>query len=205
MRRNHLVIMAKRPEAGRVKTRLARQVGTAEALRVYRTVLGRTLRELSGDGRWQTWIAVAPDVAVYDAVWPDGVHLIAQGSGNLGARMQRMFNVLPGGPVAIIGSDVPGVARRDIAAAFGKLGGHDAVFGPAPDGGYWLVGARRAPRVPDMFVGVRWSSEHSLADTMANLKGKRLAMVREIADLDEAGDYLRWRKGNGLKPPCGRC
>lgn len=195
MRRNHLVLMAKRPQAGRVKTRLARDVGCSEALRVYRTVLGQTLRRLSGDTRWRTWIAVAPDVAIDDAVWPDGVDLIAQGDGNLGVRMQRMFDVLPPGPVAIIGSDVPGIERGDIAAAFAKLGGHDAVFGPAPDGGYWLVGARRVPRLLNMFAGVRWSSEQALADTVANLEGKRVAMLREIADLDEAGDYLRWRAG----------
>jgi rSAM/selenodomain-associated transferase 1 len=195
MRQNHLVIMAKQPAAGRVKTRLARQVGGAEALRVYRTVLGRTLRMLSGDPRWRTWIGVAPDVAVGDRVWPGDAHQIAQGNGDLGARMQRMFDVLPPGPVVIIGSDVPGIVRRDIAAAFARLGGHDAVFGPAPDGGYWLVGARRVPHVLKMFAGVRWSSEHALVDTVANLNGKRVAKLREIADLDEAGEYLRWRKG----------
>ena len=192
--RNHLVIMAKRPQAGRVKTRLAGEIGTAEALRVYRTVLGRTLRRFASDRRWRTWIAVTPNLAVGDAMWPRGADLIGQGSGNLGARMQRMFDVLPPGPVVIIGSDVPGILCADIATAFGKLGGHDAVFGPAPDGGYWLVGARRVPVVLRIFEGVRWSSEHALADTVANLGGKRVAMVHEIADLDEVGDYLRWRK-----------
>ena len=192
---NHLVIMAKLPQAGRVKTRLAREIGTAEAVRVYRRLLGTTIARLAADPRWLTWIAVSPDSAVSASFWPGNVLTFGQGRGDLGERMQRVFDELPPGPAVIIGSDIPGIARRDIADAFQQLGGDDAVFGPAPDGGYWLVGARRRPAVPKMFAGVRWSGEHALADTVANLEGRRVGFVREIADLDEAGDYLRWRAG----------
>lgn len=187
----HLVVMAKLPSAGRVKTRLARQIGVAEALRVYRTVLNRTLRDLSADPRWQTWVAVSPDTAVNSPIWPK-VNLIGQGGGDLGQRMQRVFDVLPGGPTVIIGSDIPGIRRADIAGAFAALGSKDAVFGPADDGGYWLVGQRRHPRVLPMFEGVRWSSEHALADTLANVKNA--AFIRQIDDLDTAADYRRWRR-----------
>lgn len=187
----HLVIMAKLPSAGRVKTRLARQIGVAEALRVYRTLLSRALRDLSADTRWQTWIAVSPDKAVHSPIWPK-VNLIGQGSGDLGQRMQRVFDVLPGGPAVIIGSDIPGIRRADIADAFAALGSIKAVFGPAGDGGYWLVGQRRHPRVLPMFEGVRWSSKHALADTVANVKGA--AFIRQIDDLDTVDDYRRWRK-----------
>ncbi len=195
MLRKHLVIMAKLPQAGRVKTRLAREIGTAEALRVYRRILDATIAQLAADERWRTWIAVSPDTAVSTNFWPAYVTVFGQGGGNLGARMQRVFDALPPGPAVIIGSDIPGITRADIAAAFGKLGGHDAVFGPAPDGGYWLVGARRRPRVPRFFGNVRWSGAQALGDTLGNLHGLQVATVREIADLDEIGDYLRWRKG----------
>lgn len=188
----HLVVMAKLPSAGRVKTRLARQIGIAEALRVYRTVLNRTLRDLSADPRWQTWVAVSPDTAVHSPIWPD-VNLIGQGGGDLGQRMQRVFDVLPAGPTVIVGSDVPGIRRADIADAFAALGSRDAVFGPAGDGGYWLVGQRRHPRVLTMFANVRWSSEHALEDTLAN--SKCAAFIRQIDDLDTVEDYRRWRKG----------
>ena len=194
MPQNHLVIMAKRPEAGRVKTRLARDIGVTEAMRVYRTVLRQTLQALSKDPRWQTLIAVSPDESIYDPVWPRGIDLIGQGKGNLGVRMQRILDVLPPGPVIIVGSDVPSITRSDIASAFQALGFHDAVFGPAPDGGYWLVGAKRMPKVLQMFSGVRWSSKNAMSDTLANLNGKRVTTINEIADLDEAGDYLRWRR-----------
>lgn len=186
----HLVVMAKLPQAGRVKTRLAREIGIVEALRVYRTVLGRILRDLSADTRWRTWIAVSPDSAASSPVWPK-VSLIGQGSGNLGQRMQHVFDELPTGPAAIIGSDIPGIRRADIADAFAALGSNEAVFGPAGDGGYWLVGQRRLPRVLPMFANVRWSSEHALADTLANVN--RAALIRQIDDLDTAADYRRWR------------
>ena len=75
---NHLVIMAKAPRAGLVKTRLAKSIGVAEATRTYRTILGSTLRRLGRDPRWHTWVAVAPDVTVADPVWPEDVNTIAQ-------------------------------------------------------------------------------------------------------------------------------
>ncbi len=188
----HLVIMAKRPQAGRVKTRLAKDIGVAEALRVYRTVLARTIRDLSCDSRWQTWIAVAPDTEIHSPVWPDNVGLVGQGQGDLGQRMQHVFDVLPGGPVLIIGSDVPGIRPTDIADGFSALGSHTAVFGPAGDGGYWMVGQRRHPKIVQMFKGVRWSTSHALSDTFANTSDAKL--IRQIDDLDTVADYRRWRQ-----------
>ena len=188
----HLVIMAKRPQAGRVKTRLAKDIGVAEALRVYRSVLARTIRDLSCDSRWQTWIAVAPDTEIHSPVWPDNVGLVGQGQGDLGQRMQRVFDVLPGGPVLIIGSDIPGISPTDIAGGFSALGSHTAVFGPAVDGGYWMVGQRRHPKIVQMFKGVRWSTRHALSDTLANASDAKL--IRQIDDLDTVADYRRWRR-----------
>ncbi len=189
---NHLVIMAKAPAAGRVKTRLARDVGAVEATRVYRTILGATLRRLAPDPRWQTWVAAAPDGAAHAPIWPGSVHVTPQGQGNLGDRLQRMFHRLPAGPVIIIGSDIPDISAPDIAAGFRALGHHDAVIGPAPDGGYWLVGQRRRPRILEMFANVRWSGPHARADTLANLEGTNVALLGEKADLDTLKDYLAW-------------
>lgn len=191
---NHLVIMAKAPEAGRVKTRLARDVGAVEATRVYRTLLGGTLRRLALDPRWHTWVAAAPDTAAFSVVWPNSVSVIPQGGGNLGDRMQRVFDCMPKGPVIIIGSDIPNIENQDIAQAFQALGRHDAVIGPAPDGGYWLVGQRRRPRTLSLFANVRWSGPHALADTLANLKEADVGLTAEKADLDTRDDYLAWRK-----------
>src|ERR671932_477084 len=77
---------------------------------------------------------------------------------DLGARMERPLRELPPGPVAIVGSDIPGIEPKHVAAAFRRLAARDDfVFGPAPDGGFWLVGARRR-RPPRGFPGVRWST-----------------------------------------------
>lgn len=192
-----LVVMAKQPTAGLVKTRLGREIGVADATRCYRVMLSGLLRRLGGDRRWQTWLAVAPDRAAVLPIWPAGVTVIGQGGGDLGRRMQRLFERLPPGPVVIVGSDVPGIGREDIARAFAALGGSDAVLGPACDGGYWLVGQRRRPRVARMFDGVRWSGPHALADTLANLDGLRVAQARMLEDVDDAEAYRRWRRGRG--------
>ena len=193
MRRQHLVIMVKAAEAGRVKTRLAAAIGAVEAVRCYRAMLDRTLQRLA-DGRWATWLAVTPDGAA-PRMAARGIAVIPQGPGGLGERMQRVMDELPPGPVVIVGSDIPGIGRGDVAAAFRALGGNDAVFGPADDGGYWLVGQRRTPRVLRLFGGVRWSCAETLEDTLGNLKGRKVSLLRTMGDLDGEADYLRWRRG----------
>jgi hypothetical protein len=198
MRGRHLVIMAKAPQAGRVKSRLAVAVGPVEALRCYRVLLEQTVRRLAGDGRWVTWLAVTPDEAAprFAALARClSIAIIAQGAGGLGARMQRLMERLPPGPVIIVGSDIPAIGRGDIAAAFRALGRSDAVFGPAEDGGYWLVGQRRTPKPLRLFDAVRWSSQHALSDTLENLHGRGVSFVSTMTDVDDEADYLRWRRG----------
>ncbi len=195
-RSQHLLIMAKQPRIGRVKTRLGASVGAMEATRAYRVMLAETLRTLSHDSRWQTWVAVSGVHELHANVWPENVSLVDQGPGDLGDRMQRMFDTLPVGPVAIIGSDIPNIEPADIAQAFHQLGRSDAVFGPAPDGGFWLVGQSRRRTVLKMFEGVRWSSRHALSDTMANLEGQSVNLLRQLADVDDAASYRNWLHGN---------
>ena len=189
--RRWLVIMAKEPRCGAVKTRLARDIGAVAATQFYRRTLRGVSARLTRDMRWRTLIAVTPDSAIHAPVWPYGAGLVAQGEGDLGARMQRAFDCLPPGPIVIIGTDIPEISGRHIAQAFRKLGSNDAVLGPCDDGGYWLVGQRRSPRVRDMFAGVRWSSTHTLEDTLANLAGARVAMLEPLEDVDDGISYRR--------------
>lgn len=194
----HLVVFAKEPRLGAVKTRLARDIGAAEALRCYEATLRRTVRLLAESGPWRMWLAVAPDNFAASARrrWrdlPRGVKIIGQGGGDLGARMARAFARLPPGPAVLIGSDIPAIERRHIAEAFAVLARHAAAFGPAEDGGYWLVGQRRLAAMPDLFREVRWSSPHALADTLANLKpGERHALVARLADVDDGAAFRRF-------------
>jgi uncharacterized protein len=188
-----VVVMARAPRLGVVKRRLAKDVGDLAAWRFYRHGLAALLRRLGRTRRWHCWLAVTPDRAV-TAGWPPPWRAVAQGPGDLGARMGRLLRDLPPGPVVIVGSDIPDVRPVHIAAAFARLGTCDWVFGPAVDGGYWLIGARRRPARRDPFAGVRWSSAHALVDTQANLRGASVAILEELEDVDTGADWRRWRQ-----------
>jgi rSAM/selenodomain-associated transferase 1 len=188
-----LVIMVKEPVAGRVKTRLARGIGTVSATAVYRAMLMSVAARLGRDSRWQTILAVSPDGAMASSMLPSIISRVPQGGGDLGARLQRIFDRMPAGPVVVVGTDIPAIISNDIAAAFRALGSHDAVLGPSRDGGYWLIGMKRRPRVMPAFECVRWSSEHALADTERNLARLSVAHLRYHDDIDTAGDYARLR------------
>lgn len=185
--------MVKAPIAGRVKTRLAREIGAALAAHLTRLHMAALLDRVGRDRRWETWLAVAPDLAATSRFWPSCYRRVPQGSGDLGARMQRVMDRFPPGPVIIIGSDIAAIQATDIARAFASLGHHDAVFGPAEDGGYWLVGCKRFPRVLRFFGNVRWSSPHTLADTLANLQGHRTILGVTLPDFDDAASLARCR------------
>ena len=191
-RRPTLVIMCKAPVAGNVKTRLARDIGTSQAIRLYRTVLFNVVRRLQGDQRYRILVAVAPLQGLRENWWPrdlGNVTCVPQGSGNLGDKMQRIFNLDLVGPVLIVGTDIPEITPQSISRAFRLLRSHDAVLGPADDGGYWCVGLRRSPRVPNIFDNVRWSSPETLADTMENIRHLRVGLCPPLADIDSVEDY----------------
>lgn len=192
---NHLVIFMKAPRLGAVKTRLARDVGAVAAWKFYKDTVAALVRRLSRDPRWRTWIALAPDSAAREpGRWPRDVTLIPQGRGDLGERMDRALRRPPPGPAVLIGGDIPDIETRHVAAAFRALGNGDAVFGPAADGGYWLVGLRRRPRTPRLFRDVRWSGPHALADTLADMpQGTRVAAVDTLEDIDGGVSFMRWR------------
>lgn len=185
----HLVVMARAPRIGAVKSRLAAGIGPVAAWAFHRKCLFDTARKLK-DPRWTCWLSVTPDNSVYQPrLWPRGWTLIPQGLGDLGARMLRPWQSLPPGPVVIVGSDIPAVRAEHVAAAFAALGENDLVFGPATDGGFWLAGARRRPHLIDPFEGVRWSTQHALADTLANVPdGTSIGFVETLSDVDEAAD-----------------
>ena len=192
-RRARVVVMARAPRLGAVKRRLARDVGALAALGFYRQSLRGLLRELRRDPRWQVTLALTPDRAARRLY--EGARGVPQGRGDLGARMGRFLRRLPPGPVVIVGTDIPGLGRAQVARALDALGAHDWVLGPSGDGGYWLIGARRLRRGPrDPFRGVRWSSPHTLADTRANLRGARVAYLERLDDIDTGADLDRYRR-----------
>ena len=193
--RNHLVVLARQPRRGRVKSRLAADIGPGPALAVYRRLLSRTLRRLARDSRWTVVLAVTPaQQARRPGRWQRGLPAIAQVGGDIGLRMAAAMAAMPAGKVVLVGSDIPGIGRGHVAAAFRALDDHDAVFGPAEDGGFWLVGLAPSLRAAPLFEGVRWSSAHALADAVAALPpGTRVARTALLPDIDDGDDLARWR------------
>ena len=196
------MIFAKAPVAGSVKSRLARQLGVAMATRFARQCAQALLARVAFDRRWETTIAETP-FAHSRRFWPAGIGRCTQGLGDLGERMQRVMASVPPGPLVIVGTDIPAVRATHIAQAFRALGRHDAVFGPAGDCGYWLVGLRRRPRVPKAFGGVRWSSPHALADTLDNLRNRNISFLAVLGDVDDAQDFVATDGafGRRVRPP----
>lgn len=187
-----LVVMVKEPRPGRVKTRLGRDIGLTTSAWWFRHQSAALLRRVQ-DPRWQIVLAVSPDHEGKNSrIWPAHLPRWPQGRGNLGDRMARMMANAPPGPVCVIGADIPGITSATVWRAFQALGNHDAVFGPAFDGGYWLVGLHNGGHVPHgLFDGVRWSSEHTLTDSIASLSGASVALVDQLADVDTVTDLER--------------
>ncbi|WP_206201934.1 TIGR04282 family arsenosugar biosynthesis glycosyltransferase [Terasakiella sp. SH-1] len=178
----------KEPRLGRVKTRLARDIGLVAAWRFYRLMLARIPKGLTGKGPWHTWVAYSPDDAKRKLFGPV-VKLVPQGGGDLGQRMLRPAQYLPTGRFIVIGSDIPDVSAGHIRRAFQLLGKNDVVFGPATDGGFWLVGYKRHPIMVNPYRKyVRWSHPETLEDCLANLQGKKVAFVDTLSDVDCGAD-----------------
>ena len=187
--RQTLVVMLKEPQPGRVKTRLGAEIGLSAAAWWFRHQTAALLRDVQ-DPRWATVLAVTPDRAgLASRVWPPHLRRVPQGTGSLGDRMARLLSGMPPGPVCIVGADIPGLSKAHIARAFRALGSADGVFGPSPDGGYWLVGFKnRRAAPPRLFQDVRWSSRHALADSLRTLGDFRTAFADTLQDVDSYAD-----------------
>ena len=188
--RGTVIIFVKAPRAGQVKTRLGAGIGMGRAAALFRIMTERTIAEAQ-KGNWQVILAVDPPAALrgWDSVWPPHLERVAQGAGDLGDRMKRAFDKAPPGPVVVIGADAPGFRERHLYQGFTALGRADAVFGPATDGGYWLIGLARRRTAPKLFRDVRWSTKHALKDTQKSLPADfNTALLEKLRDIDDAGD-----------------
>ena len=184
--RDTVIVFARAPRLGAVKRRLARDVGDRAALRFHIATLTRLLRTLKSCRRFDVVLAVTPDRCGFRLAVT--VRRMSQGRGDLGRRMNRALAGYR--RVALMGCDIPDAGAPDVRAAFAGLGTADAVFGPAADGGYWLIAL--GPRRPaDLFGATRWSTEHALADTLKQFRHHRVGFIRCLRDIDTAADFHR--------------
>ncbi len=190
-RRRALVVIAKEPVPGAVKTRLASVLGADGAARVAAAMLADTLAGIA-EADAEPWVCFAPaDARTRMARRAPRCRLIAQVDGDLGDRLAACFAALLGGgaeQVVIVGADTPQVAGATYQAAFTLLDQVDVVLGPAEDGGYYLVGAKAA--LPELFVGVPMGTAGVLEATIQRAIRRRLQIgtVPTLRDLDRLED-----------------
>ncbi len=190
-----VIVFARAPRLGCVKRRLGAGIGSVAALRFSRNQLNATLRELSALRGWEKIIVLTPCRAKLSH--PAGWCIAGQGQGGLGTRMANAFRRFPRRRVVLVGADIPSLNAQHIRAARRALNHADAVFGPARDGGFYLVamGARRPSRP---FAKARWSGPHALADTLENFRNLRVTFGETLQDVDTAEDYLRFSFSRGI-------
>jgi len=187
-----IVIFARAPELGAVKTRLAKAVGNERALALYEAFLDDTCALTQGLGARRV-LAVAGDVdhpRVAHLCKSQRLTVESQGDGDLGARMARAVAThVATGPVVIIGSDAPTLPRAHLHQALDELMAHDVVIGPSDDGGYYLIGAR--VEVPELFLEVEWSTAQVLPTTLQRLAGRSSLVLPPWYDVDTEDDLTR--------------
>ncbi len=204
--RRALLVFAREPVAGQVKTRLAADIGALPALRVYRKLLTRTLRlaQRYGERSAVTVILAGAGAGPAGELERRAVRLgfqwQLQCDGDLGARMLDAFErAFAAGfeEAVLIGCDCPVIGVRDLDGAFAALAGADAALSPAEDGGYALVAAKRP--LAALFDGIAWGSDAVLEQTRqaALQAGIELKLLRELWDVDDLADLQRWEGAGG--------
>tara|TARA_B110000046_G_scaffold23028_1_gene21821 strand:- start:178 stop:780 length:603 start_codon:yes stop_codon:yes gene_type:complete len=184
MPKNLLLVFTRNPELGKVKTRLAKTVGNATALKIYTFLLKRT-RDIA--------IKVSADKAVYYSVkvrendiWDASIFQKHQQVGeDLGIRMLHAFkNGFKAGyeKVMIIGSDLYDITAETIENAIIALENNEVVIGPAEDGGYYLLGMNSLEE--KVFKNKDWGTETVRKDTLKDLKDKKVFLLGELNDVD---------------------
>ncbi len=189
-----LIIFVRNPEIGKVKTRLAAQIGNDKALTVYKKLLAHTK---SVAAAMNCDVFVFTTEALQDAQW--NKFIIEQQRGNeLGQKMQKAFETVFAkgyGKAVIIGSDCPGLSTSHVQQAFDFLNASEVVIGPAKDGGYYLLGMKRLHQI--LFQINTWSTTTVFDETIALINASRLSFkqLETLTDVDEEKDLPdEWRK-----------
>jgi len=196
-----IIIMAKAPVPGFAKTRLIPALGAEAAASLAERLLHHALQQALLAHVGPVELCVAPDPAhpsFASLRTTPRVSWAEQGRGDLGERMNRAFaRTLDGGVTGalLIGTDAPGLDADALRHAAAELAAHDAVFVPALDGGYALVGLRRT--APHLFDAMPWSTSAVMARTRERAlgAGMKVAELLPVADIDEPQDLVHLPAG----------
>jgi rSAM/selenodomain-associated transferase 1 len=200
IRADALVVMAKAPVPGTVKTRLVPPLTQEQAAELYRALLLDQLRHLGTIDSVERYLAYAPAdaEAIMRELGGDDYRYMPQRGAELGERMKNVFNDLwqrGHKGIALVGSDLPALPTQIICEAYERIAGDErrVVLGPSQDGGYYLVGMNQA--TPEIFENMIWSHDQVLAQTTARLNamGVTFSLLPIWYDLDSIEDLERHR------------
>jgi rSAM/selenodomain-associated transferase 1 len=201
-----LIIFTRFPQPGKTKTRLIPILGKKGAADLQRQMTEHIISTVAVASK-QAGLTVGVCYEGGDAglmrewLGPQFIYR-PQGSGNLGQRIDKAFEEAFGDgieAVVIVGSDIPGISTDIIQRAFRVLRKNDLVFGPAHDGGYYLIGMRRTAAFranPQVFKGIKWGSDEVLGQTLQIVAalGLSFALLESLADIDRPEDLQVWQK-----------
>lgn len=185
--RPRLALFARAGRLGRVKRRLAADIGDKAALEAHLALLQDTLTALAPDtGGFdpELWLAGEGELPPAAAALPQR----QQPAGDLGARMLAAFE---DGVMVLVGSDIPTLTAAHVDRALARLLWADLVFTPTEDGGYCLVGMKEP--MPELFGGIPWGTSEVMESTLGRVGGRRVALMEGLWDVDGASDYQRWQ------------
>lgn len=188
-----IIIFAKKPEVGHVKTRLAKSIGETRALQVYEKLLWKTHSNLQSVpyDKLLYWDQIPQKLPEY---LMEGYKFYEQVFADLGHRMSKAFEetFTYYNKVLIIGTDCPFITPDIVESAFEMLDENDFVLGPARDGGYYLLGKKYYE--PNIFVNIKWSTSEVLSETIHKIQSlnKRFGMLPELYDIDSEPDLIYW-------------
>jgi rSAM/selenodomain-associated transferase 1 len=190
-----LIIFIKNPEKGKVKTRLAAEVGEEKALQIYRSLL-RKVRKLSGDYPVRRFLFYSRFIDRQDEWTEDLFQKHLQEGAGLGERMHNAFEIAfqQVERAVIIGSDCPELSSDHLDEAFQALRDKEVAIGPAQDGGYYLLGLKTPS--PFLFEKMTWSTSQVFRETMERIKNRKktVHVLPALSDIDYASDWEEYRR-----------
>jgi rSAM/selenodomain-associated transferase 1 len=185
-----IIIFIKNPELGKAKTRLASTVGPERALGIYIALLGHT-RQVVSSVPARRLLYYSAFIDNQDEWSSSEFDKYLQVEGALGEKMETAFQQAfeTGAPVLIVGSDCAQLTPDILLSAIDKLKKHDAVIGPAEDGGYYLLGMNRF--LPELFRDIAWSTDQVFPQTVAILEtlGASYGLLPTLSDIDYEEDW----------------
>lgn len=192
MGNNAIIVFVKNEQLGKVKTRLAAEVGEEEALRIYGLLLDHTAQVINC-AACDTFVYYDTFIPVHDERWIPNAKLtqaIQEGE-DLGNRMRAAFQevLATHENVLIVGSDCPGLQDFDLQKAFDLLNMNDVIFGPAMDGGYYMLGLKQWHDA--VIQDIEWSTSHVLQQTIKGVEKLNWSykLLRPLSDIDYLADW----------------